>query len=70
MLHERYAAETGRARAILAGLRTALESIEALVAERAQAQTAALARRAQADLDEVCRHGADATDGSTRPSGP
>ncbi len=50
--HERLEAEVARARADLAARRTALESIEQLMANRAAEARAEAAREEQRDLDE------------------
>ena len=52
-VHVRLEAEVGRLRAELQASRSALESIEALIAERRAAQAAEQARRWQRDLDEM-----------------
>ena len=52
---ERAGAEVGRMRAILTVTRTAAEAVEALLAERAEAQARDRARRLQAELDEIGR---------------
>ena len=52
-VHVRMEAEVGRLRAELQASRSALESIEALIAERRAAQAAEQARRWQRDLDEM-----------------
>lgn len=52
---ERASAEVGRMRAILTVSRTAAESVETLLAQRAAMQAEDRGRRLQAELDEVGR---------------
>jgi hypothetical protein len=52
---ERAGAEVGRTRAVLTLSRTAVEAVETLLVQRAEAQAKDRARRLQAELDEIGR---------------